>query len=342
MTVSPVKKMKLKSRNFNNIFNVTVLILTALLTGCSSDSSTILGEDSHFLLVRIKPGDTYKSLAEQYYGTPSLAEKIRSLNPELKAKGGDIIAIPKNNTNPAGVYPDGYRTIPILCYHRFTRQQHSDERLNLPEDMLRQQLRYLTDNNYQVIALNELDAYLGGEKEIPEKSVVITIDDGYRSVYEIAYPLFKKFNTPATLFVYTDFIGAPMAINWKQTKEMSASGLIDIQSHSKSHASLVTPEKPESEAEFIQRIKREIQYPKAILERKLNKKIDLFSYPYGDSSDDAIYLLKERKIRMAVTVQHGGNPSFSNPLLLHRAMVYADDTIESFRNKLTTFHQERF
>ncbi len=56
---------------------------------------------------------------------------------------------------------------------------------------------------------------------------MITIDDGYRSSYEIAYPILKKFGFPATVFLYTDFVGASDAMTWAQMKEMTASGLVD-------------------------------------------------------------------------------------------------------------------
>ena len=68
--------------------------------------------------------------------------------------------------------------------------------------------------------------------------MVITIDDGYRSTYEVAFPVLKRHSFPATVFLYSDFVGAGDALTWAQMKEMTQSGLIDIQPHSKSHANL--------------------------------------------------------------------------------------------------------
>ena len=343
--ILPMKKIRpesVKSISFLVIVAATSLSLSGCVSSPTRAKADYIVEDTNFILVRTIPGDSYETLAELYYGEPALAGKIRSLNPKLKPNGGNVVAIPKQSFNPSGVYPDGYRTIPILCYHRFTHQSSSTDRLDMPQVKLRQQLQYLLDQGYQIIALRELESYWKGEKDLPEKSAVITIDDGYRSVYEVAYPLFKEFSIPVTLFVYTDFVGAPMAINWNEAKEMNDSGLVDIQSHSKSHASLVIPEESEPEREFLQRITHEVHYPKAMVERKIGNKVTLFSYPYGDSSDTAMALLREQQIRMAVTVQRGGNPVFTNPYLLRRAMVYADDTMESFKKKLETFHQEKF
>jgi peptidoglycan/xylan/chitin deacetylase (PgdA/CDA1 family) len=143
---------------------------------------------------------------------------------------------------------------------------------------------------------------------------------------------------PATLFVYTDFVGAPLGVSWEQIEEMQHSGIIDIQSHSKSHASLVIP--ADDELNFTEEIRHQIHYPRALIERKLHKHADIFSYPYGDSSDHAIDELAAQGIRMSVTVQQGGNPAFVNPYLLKRTMIYSDDSIETFADKLSVFHSE--
>ena len=70
------------------------------------------------------------------------------------------------------------------------------------------QLDWLARNNYQVLRLADVAGFLAGKKALPQRSVVITIDDGYETVYRHAFPLLKKYGFPATLFVYTDFIGS--------------------------------------------------------------------------------------------------------------------------------------
>jgi len=74
-----------------------------------------------------------------------------------------------------------------------------------PTSVFDQQMRYLKDNHYRVISLNELLDFLNYRHAIPKRSVLITIDDGYRSAYDIAYPILKKYGFKATLFIYTDF-----------------------------------------------------------------------------------------------------------------------------------------
>jgi peptidoglycan/xylan/chitin deacetylase (PgdA/CDA1 family) len=90
------------------------------------------------------------------------------------------------------------------------------------------QLDWLARNDYRVIPLSQLLGFLQGKEALPKRSVVITMDDGYDSVHRHALPLLRKHGFPATLFVYTDFIGAGDGLSWNQLAELQASGLVDI------------------------------------------------------------------------------------------------------------------
>jgi peptidoglycan/xylan/chitin deacetylase (PgdA/CDA1 family) len=168
--------------------------------------------------------------------------------------------------------------------------------------------------------------------------VVLTIDDGFRSAYDIAYPILKSYGFRATFFVYSDFLGGGRSLTWAAMNEMRASGMIDIQSHSKTHTSF-TPATDEKEttASYAARIKSEIDPPQAVLERQLANAVRDFAYPYGDASRYAVQYLRERKYALAVTVERGGNPSFSDPLLLRRDMVFGNVTIADFQKYLRVY-----
>ena len=101
--------------------------------------------------------------------------------------------------------------INILMYHGFTDQTTFDGMANhhgkhLHVDKFGEQVRYLKDH-YRIIALPDLVACISARKSIPPRSVVITIDDGYRSNFTLAYPVLKEFAAPAAIFTATDFIG---------------------------------------------------------------------------------------------------------------------------------------
>jgi peptidoglycan/xylan/chitin deacetylase (PgdA/CDA1 family) len=127
-------------------------------------------------------------------------------------------------------------------------------------------------------------------------------------------------------------------LTWDAINEMRASGMIDIQSHSKSHTSF-TPSDGETEQSpaYVARLRTELDPPRAALERQLGTPVDKLAYPYGDTSRLAIQLLNERKYTLAVTVERGANASFSHPLLLRRDMIFGNATMADFQRYLRVY-----
>ncbi|WP_157678207.1 polysaccharide deacetylase family protein [Oleiphilus messinensis] len=263
--------------------NVLVL-LVLFLAGCStvthhrvsSEIATweIYRKTDNMMLVWTRPGDTPLTLAKRYYGSERFADRIRKYNPGLSAVGKSLVMVPQSNGNHFGIYSNGYQLVPILCYHQFTNGSVPRNRLEVSAKQLDAQLKFLQKEQFTVLSLRQLVAYLEGRAEIPEKSVVITVDDGFRSVYDVAFPLFQQYQFPVTVFIYTDFIGGAAALSWEQMKIMKHSGIVDIQSHSKSHASLAeftfqNSSPPHLESEIMDFVKQEVFAPEALIEKKL-------------------------------------------------------------------------
>ena len=163
------------------------------------------------------------------------------------------------------------------------------------------------------------------------------IDDGYRSTFEIAYPILRRHGFPATVFLYSDFVGASDAMTWAQMKEMTAGGLIEIQPHSKSHANLTLRLPGETDARYRERIRREIEAPVAAIRDRLTAATFTFAYPYGDVNEWVADLLASQRVALGVTVTPGGNPFYAYPLMLRRTMVFGNEDMDAFRAKLVTF-----
>ena len=121
------------------------------------------------------------------------------------------------------------------------------------------QLDWLARNDYRVIRLSQLTAFLQGREPLPKRAVVITMDDGYESVHRHALPLLRQYGFPATLFVYTDFIGAGDALSWNQLSELKASGWVDIQAHSKTHRNLIERLPGETDERYRQSVDAELR-----------------------------------------------------------------------------------
>lgn len=298
------------------------------------DAGPVINRDEDFAIVAVRDGDTLASLADRYLGDAGKAWWIAQFNGVSTVRAGQTIVIPLRIRNAVGVYASGYQTIPILCYHRFGARS---TKLNVAPAAFEAQMEYLARNGYTVITLKRLARFLEGKEPLPAKTVAITIDDGYRSTYEIAYPILRKFGFPATVFLYTDFVGASDAMTWAQMKEMMASGLIDIEPHSKSHANLALRLPGENDARYKERIKREVDMPIAVLRERLGDRSFTYAYPYGDVNEWVVDLLTRQHVSQGVTVTPGGNGFFAYPYMLRRSMVFGNDDLESFKGKLVTF-----
>src|SRR3974390_2917280 len=124
-------------------------------------------------------------------------------------------------------------SVPVLCYHRFGPTV--PDSMTVTTKLFTEQMQWLRDNGYTVIPLKTLVNYLKGEGPVPApKSVVITVDDGHKTVFTGMLPVVRKFNIPVTLFLYPSCISnrhAPYAMTWEQLKELQQTGLFDLQGH---------------------------------------------------------------------------------------------------------------
>ena len=294
----------------------------------------VIGRDQDFVVVVPRSGDTMAMLAQRYLGDANRAWWIAEFNNVTHPRTGQELVIPLKARNPMGVYNSGFQTIPVLCYHRFSSNRG---KLAVTPSAFAAQLDYLAQHNYRVITLAQLQSFLQGREALPRQTVVITIDDGYRSTYDIAFPLLRKYRFPATVFLYSDFVGAGDALTWTQMQEMTRSGLIEIQPHSKTHSNLSLRLAQEGDAQYRERMRREVETPSAAIEDKLATRINSYAYPYGDTNEIVVDQLSHRGIALGLTVTPGSNGFFANPYMLRRTMVFGEDDLTAFAAKVSVF-----
>lgn len=291
-----------------------------------------------FVAVMIQEGDTFTSLASKYLNDPSLDFLIAEFNEIDEPRVGQELIIPLTLFQKGGLSARGYQTVPVLSYHNFSIT--GGNKATVTKQAFEEQMSLLKERGFRVITIDQLFDFFDFNRPIPKKSVVITIDDGWRSAYDIALPVLKKFGYPATLFVYTDLIvGSEKTLSWDLLKEMLQQG-IDIQCHSKTHRNLTLMEKKESFKEYVESIGRELSECAQIVKKRLNKDVTYFAYPYGDTNLLVIHLLKKQGYRGAFTVKRGSNPFFLNPYQIQRSMVYGDFSLDQFEKNLTVFSDE--
>ncbi len=290
------------------------------------------------LLVYVPRGeDSLAGIAKRFLGSTERAWQIAEINGDItQPTPGVPLVVPLAMPNPTGITAQGMQVqvVPILCYHRVGAGM---SKMNVAPARFEAQLDWLAANGYRVVRLADVAAFLAGKQALPQRAVVITFDDGYENVHRNAFPLLKKHGMPATLFIYTDFIGARDALSWPQMSEMLRSGLIDIQSHSKSHRNLTERGADESDGAYRARLEAELRQPKATIERNLSNtgvQVRHLAFPYGDANDPVLELMQRLGYELGVTVNPGGNPFYAAPLLLKRVMIFGDHDLDEFKARL--------
>ena len=176
------------------------------------------------------------------------------------------------------------------------------------------QMKYLVDHGYHTISTDELYDFMEGKGALPDRPVLITFDDGYVDNYTNAYPILKKYNLKATIFIVTGFVSSRKGyLTWDQLREMEQHGIM-AQSHTVTHARL--PELPD------ERIREELVESKRTAEAELGHPIDFIAYPTGVHDLHIVSIAKEAGYRGGFTVKYGNVDRSSNVYALERVPVF--------------------
>jgi peptidoglycan/xylan/chitin deacetylase (PgdA/CDA1 family) len=172
--------------------------------------------------------------------------------------------------------------VSILGYHDFRERGGSP--MIIASTKFREQMQAIKDSGIPVIPLSDVLAWRKGLKNIPEESIVITMDDGWEGVYTYAYPVLKEFGFPFTAYLYKKYVNiGGRSLSWDQIREMMKHGC-EIGSHSVSHESL-RMKKGRKEEEHQLWLLGELKDSKEFLEKNLGVPITSFAYPFGVFDD---------------------------------------------------------
>jgi peptidoglycan/xylan/chitin deacetylase (PgdA/CDA1 family) len=189
----------------------------------------------------------------------------------------------------------------IFCYHRFVDKVRYPGTEITPA-AFEAQMKALKDHGITVIGMQDFLAWKRGEKNIPARCAIISFDDGWKSQYEVAWPILKKLGYPLTLFIYTEGVrggtlGGGEAITWEQLADMRDNG-VDIQAHSATHQDLreghtimvatagaKRTKKKLTGPEYEQWLHNEVVGCKELLEQRLAIKVNCFAVPFGTYND---------------------------------------------------------
>src|SRR5438270_6962985 len=217
----------------------------------------------------------------------------------------------------------------IFCYHLLV------DKIRYPGTEItpaafEAEMQQLKDAGITVISMQDLLAWKRGDKNIPPRCAVITFDDGWKSQYEVAWPIMKKFGYPFTMFIYTEGVrggslGGGEAITWEQLADMRDNG-VDIQAHTATHQDLreghtvmvIEPggkrtKKKLTGADYEKWVQNEVVGCKELLEQRLGIKVNCFAVPFGNYNEHVKELARNAGYEAMFTV-YGQPITFTSPM----------------------------
>lgn len=212
-----------------------------------------------------------------------------------------------------------YKQIPVIMYHGVSDTTWGLEGLFMKVADFEAQMKYLSDNGYETIFIEDIEKDYTGKKV-----VALTFDDGYVDFYTNVLPIIKKYNIKTNLYIITSTTSGGTYVNEAQIKEISNSGLVSIGSHTVSHNALATLNS--------EQIETELKDSKEYLENLLGKEMQTISYPTG-SYNSTVLNIAEKYYKYGITTINGiqsmGN--FSKYKIIRKPM-YRSSGMNTFKS----------
>ncbi len=217
-------------------------------------------------------------------------------------------------------------SIPILLYHNIDGKGA----FSIDSGNLEHQFELIRERGIRVISLDELINRIEEPAPFKEKTIVLTFDDGYYSMFSRLLPLAREFHFPVTLFVYTDFIytRADTSLTWELVRKLDREG-VNIQSHTISHADLAALAREDS-PETDRKLYEEMYLSKRILELYLERDVSYFAFPYGRYNLDLVELANYAGYRRVFSTDYGSNIVTRDNYCLRRHHIKKDYSMSYF------------
>lgn len=240
----------------------------------------------------------------------------------IKSNDKSAYSLPKTEVTALKYNDNG---IPVIMYHSIKYEK--DNAVRIPKEDFEAQMKYLKDNGYTTLSLDELYDFMEKNTPVPEKSVVLTFDDGYKDNYETAYPILKKYGFKATIFVIANYIGKDEYLTTSQIKELDKNGF-DIESHTANHEDLSTLSYEKQLAT--------LKSSKETLEKLLNKEVKYIAYPYGKHNENTVKAAKNAGYKLAFTTDGRWSDKSDGILTLDRVFISSSHNLDTFVYRITT------
>lgn len=264
----------------------------------------------------------------------SVVYSIQRLKEKKKVQAADPNIIAPYYQKKDFQLPEGIKSIastsatvkiPIIMYHYVEYVKDANDiirkKLNINPYLFEGHIRSLEETRYKTYFVRDIPDILDGKIKYSTRSAVLTFDDGYEDFYSVVFPLLKKYQMKATMYIVYDFIGRKGFMNEEEIKEIMASGLVELGAHTLDHLYLkFLPENTQ---------RKQIIESKKKLEELFGIQVKTFAYPYGAFSEETVNLVKEAGYTVAVSVIPGMQQSTDNILYLSRVRpgIFTPQTI---------------
>lgn len=242
----------------------------------------------------------------------------------------------------------------VLCYHDVQEDVRvKPDPYAVDTAQLVSQFSWLKENGYHVIGMDDVVAAREGRKPLPEKAVMLTFDDGFRSVYTQVYPLLRLFGYRAVVALTGRWLDAPAGrtveydgkqvpretfLSWEQVGEMTASGLVEVASHSYDlHRGVVANPQGnlipaavahrydnaayEDDRAYLDRVRSDLARNSALIKAKTGHAPRVMVWPYGRDSGELIEAARKLGMPYAMNLAGGGNQTGGDLSRIRRDLI---------------------
>ncbi|SCB30958.1 poly-beta-1,6-N-acetyl-D-glucosamine N-deacetylase PgaB [Cupriavidus alkaliphilus] len=255
------------------------------------------------------------------------------------AKDIPVFTPPAQRPAAAAEQPWPRNHVVVLAYHDVEDKDPDQAYLSVRTDHLVGQLAWLRENGYRAVSVDQVLAARRGGPPLPERAVLLTFDDGYRSFYTRVLPILKAYRWPAVLAPVggwldtppgqpVDFGGTPTArerlLDWQQVREIAASGLVEIGAHTDAlhYGVRANPQgntepaaavrafdagtgRYESDAAQQERLRADVARITAKVRAVTGKPVRVWIWPYGAEGGAALRIVAENGYQLALTLEDG-------------------------------------
>lgn len=230
------------------------------------------------------------------------------------------------------IRPGADAPVTVLAYHRVTSVD-APSHVVISPTLFEEQVKLLHELGYTTITVSQLTDYMNGGNKLPEKTVVLSFDDGWKDNFEAAKVL-AKYDMAATFYIISGFFDNPTYMNEQEIKDLSSNPKFEIGAHTHTHF-----KKWEGNLETLDlcTMANEVAASKLVLERLIKKEVPSLAWPYGHSTTQAVTVAEQLGFKSTVHVNRDSrNLPGQSPLFIRRLNIDGSCSLEVFKEMLDT------